>query len=175
MLDAAVPSPNTLPAEEAMLLLKEGLEPNDAPPPNAGEPPKEGGLPNTGALPKPPGFAGDEKDPKPWDATLPPPVLKVPLGFCSPKEACCPNPNVLAPLFPKRLLAPVCADCPNPPVETAVPNGFLLAASSLGLPPRPLKNPPPADEAAALAELEPNRLPPDDGCCCPNTLPLLGC
>lgn len=106
MLDAAVPSPNTLPAEEPMLLLKEGLEPNDAPPPNAGEPPKEGGLPNTGALPKPPGFAGEEKDPKPWDATLPPPVLKVPLGFCSPKEVC-PKPNVLAPLFPKRLLAPV--------------------------------------------------------------------
>lgn len=66
-------------------------------------------------------------------------------------------------------------DCPNPPVETAVPNGFLLAASSLGLPPRPLKNPPPADEPAVLAELEPNRLPPDDGCCCPNMLPLLDC
>lgn len=55
-----------------------------------------------------------------------------------------------------------------------VPNGFLLAASSLGLPPRPLKNPPAVDEPAVLVELEPNRLPPDDGCC-PNTLPLLGC
>lgn len=54
MLEAAVPSPNTLPAEEAMVLLKEGLVPNAAPPPNAGELPKEGGLPNTGALPKPP-------------------------------------------------------------------------------------------------------------------------
>lgn len=54
MLEAAVPSPNTLLAEEPMGLLKEGLEPNDAPPPNAGEPPKDGGLPNTGALPKPP-------------------------------------------------------------------------------------------------------------------------
>lgn len=55
-----------------------------------------------------------------------------------------------------------------------MPNGFLLAASSLGLPPRPLKNPPPAAEPAVLAEPEPNRLPPDDGCC-PNTLPLPDC
>lgn len=54
MLAAAVPSPNTLPAEDPMLLLNEGLEPNDAAPPNAGEPPKDGGLPNTGALPNPP-------------------------------------------------------------------------------------------------------------------------
>lgn len=105
MLEAAVPSPNTLPAEGPMALLKPGLEPNDAAAPNAGEPPKEGGLPNTGALPKPPGFVGVEKEPKPWDATLPAPVLKVPLGFCSPKDDC-PKPKVLAPLFPKRLLAP---------------------------------------------------------------------
>lgn len=54
MLEAAVPSPNTLPADELMLLLNEALEPKAAPPPNAGELPKEGGLPNTGALPKPP-------------------------------------------------------------------------------------------------------------------------
>lgn len=54
MLEAAVPSPNTFPAEEPMGLLKEGLVPNDAAPPNAGEPPKEGGLPKTGALPKAP-------------------------------------------------------------------------------------------------------------------------
>lgn len=46
-----------------------------------------------------------------------------------------------------------------------MPNGFLLAASSLGLPPRPEKNPPPAAEPAVLAEFEPNRVPPDDGCC----------
>lgn len=54
MLEAAVPSPNTLPPEEPMLLLKEAFEPKDAPVPNAGALPKEGGLPNTGALPKPP-------------------------------------------------------------------------------------------------------------------------
>lgn len=54
MLEAAVPSPNTFPAEEPMLLLKEAFVPNAAPPPNAGALPKEGGLPNTGALPKPP-------------------------------------------------------------------------------------------------------------------------
>lgn len=54
MLEAAVPSPNTLPVEEPMALLKEAFEPNDAVPPNAGELPKDGGLPNTGALPKPP-------------------------------------------------------------------------------------------------------------------------
>ena len=54
MLAAAVPSPNTLPAEEPMLLVNEGLEPNDAVAPNDGETPKAGGLPNTGALPKPP-------------------------------------------------------------------------------------------------------------------------
>lgn len=106
MLAAAVPSPNTLPAVEPMLLLKEGLAPNDAPPPNAGALPKEGGLPKTGALPKPPGFVGVEKEPNPWDATLPAPVLKVPLGFCSPNEVC-PKPKVLAPLFPNRLPLPV--------------------------------------------------------------------
>lgn len=54
MLEAAVPSPNTLPVEEPMVLLKEAFEPNDAVAPNAGELPKDGGLPNTGALPKPP-------------------------------------------------------------------------------------------------------------------------
>lgn len=54
MLEAAVPSPNTLLAGDAKALLKEGLEPNDAVLPNAGEPPKEGVLPNTGALAKPP-------------------------------------------------------------------------------------------------------------------------
>lgn len=54
MLEAAVPSPNTFPAEDPMGLLKEGFEPNDAVAPNAGEPPKEGGLPNTGAPLKPP-------------------------------------------------------------------------------------------------------------------------
>lgn len=42
------------------------------------------------------------ENPKPWDATLPPPELKVPIGFCSPKEAV-PNPKLLAPLFPKRV------------------------------------------------------------------------
>lgn len=173
MLEAAVPSPNTLPAEEPMAPLKEALEPNVAPPPNAGGLPKEGGLPKTGALPKPPALAGVEKEPNPWDATLPALVLKVPLGFCSPKEDC-PKPKVLAPLFPNRLLEAVCAGCPNPPVAAVVPNGFLLAASSLGLPPRPEKKPPPAAEAPVLAELEPNRLPPDEGCC-PNRLPPLGC
>lgn len=60
---------------------------------------------------------------------------------------------------------PVWVDCPKPPVGVVVPNGFLLAASSLGLPPRPLKNAAPAEEPAVLAELEPNRPPPDDGCC----------
>lgn len=54
MLEAAVPSPNTFPAEELMALLKAGLWPNDAVEPNAGELPKAGGLPNTGALPNPP-------------------------------------------------------------------------------------------------------------------------
>lgn len=52
-----------------------------------------------------PGFVGVEKEPNPWDATLPAPVVKVPPGFCSPKEAC-PKPKVLAPLGPNRLLAP---------------------------------------------------------------------
>lgn len=54
MLEAAVPSPNTLAVLEPMVLLKEALEPNDAVPPNAGELPKDGGLPKIGALPKPP-------------------------------------------------------------------------------------------------------------------------
>lgn len=62
--------------------------------------------------------------------------------------------------------------CPNPPAPGA-PNGFLLAASSLGFPPRPLKNPDP-DEA--FPAFEPNR-PPDGAwpktpaplACCPNT------
>lgn len=54
MLEAAVPSPNTLPVEEPIALLKAGVWPNDAVEPNAGELPKAGGLPNTGALPNPP-------------------------------------------------------------------------------------------------------------------------
>lgn len=54
MLEAAVPSPNTLPGEEPIALLKAGAWPNEAVEPNAGELPKAGGLPNTGALPKPP-------------------------------------------------------------------------------------------------------------------------
>lgn len=54
MLAAAVPSPNTLPAEEPMVLVKEGLAPNAAAAPNAGELPKDGGLPNTGAVPNAP-------------------------------------------------------------------------------------------------------------------------
>lgn len=41
--------------------------------------------------------------PKPWDATLPPPELNVPAGFCSPNEELVKLPNVLAPLFPNRL------------------------------------------------------------------------
>lgn len=53
MLAAAVPSPNTLLAVEPRVLLKEGLDPNDAAPPNAGVPPKDGGLPNTVLPPKP--------------------------------------------------------------------------------------------------------------------------
>lgn len=52
-----------------------------------------------------PDFVGVENEPKPCEATLPPPVLKVPAGFCSPKEDC-PKPKVLAPLFPNRLLEP---------------------------------------------------------------------
>lgn len=54
----------------------------------------------------------------------------------------------------------------------------MVAASSLGLPPRPLKKPPLlAAEPLVLAELEPNRLPLDDGCCCccPNKPPPLCC
>lgn len=172
MFAAAVPSPNTLPVEEVIGLLKPGLAPNDAVPPKAAEPPKDGGLPKTGALPKPPGFVGVEKEPKPCDATLPAPVLKVPLGFCSPKVEDWPKPKVFAPLFPKRLLVPGWVDCPNPTVEAVVPNGFLLAASSLAFPPRPLKNPP-EDGPTVLVELEPNKLLPDDGC--PNTLPLVDC
>lgn len=54
MLDAAVPSPNTLPPDDPNGLLKEVPAPNAAALPNAGELPKAGGLPNTGALPKPP-------------------------------------------------------------------------------------------------------------------------
>lgn len=52
-----------------------------------------------------PGFVGVEKEPNPWDATLPAPVVKVPLDFCSPKVDC-PKPKVLAPLFPNRVLVP---------------------------------------------------------------------
>lgn len=52
-----------------------------------------------------PVLAGLVKEPKPWAATLPTPVLKVPLGLGSPKEDV-PNPKVFAPLFPNRLLDP---------------------------------------------------------------------
>lgn len=55
-----------------------------------------------------------------------------------------------------------------------------MAASSLGLPPRPLKKPPPVEAAPLWPEPEPNR-PPPDGCCkkgslvCPKTPPPLAC
>lgn len=151
-----VPSPNTFPEEEPSGLLKEGAEPKPAVPPNAGDPPKVGGLPKTGALPKPAGLVGVENDPKPCAATDPEPELNEPLGFCSPNELP-PKLKPFAPLFPNRLDGPVLMGWPNPPAA-GVPNGFLLAASSLGFPPRPLKNPDP-DEAFPV--FDPNRLPPD--------------
>lgn len=61
-------------------------------------------MPASG-LDRSPGLEGEEKEPKPWEATLPAPVLNVPLGFCSPKVDW-PKPKVLAPLFPKRLVPP---------------------------------------------------------------------
>ena len=51
---------------------------------------------------------------------------------------------------PKRLVAGPDEACPN--AET--PKGFLVAASVLGVEPRPLKNPPPE------LELEPPKIPP---------------
>lgn len=47
---------------------------------------------------------------------------------------------------------------PKPPLAEL--NGFLLAASWLGFPPRPLKNPPPLPVLPA-----PNTLPLEDGGC----------
>lgn len=42
------------------------------------------------------------ENPKPWDATLPPPELKVPAGLCSPNDELAKPPNALAPLLPNR-------------------------------------------------------------------------
>lgn len=151
-----VPSPNTFPPEDPIGALKEGAEPNPADAPNAGDPPKVGGLPNTGALPKPAGLVGVLKEPKPCAATDPAPVLKDPLGFCSPNELL-EKLKAFAPLLPNRLAGPVLFCWPNPPAAGA-PNGFLLAASSLGFPPRPLKNPDPEE---AFPALEPNIPAPD--------------
>lgn len=163
VLAAAVPSPNTLPPVEPRGLVKAGAEPNAGTPPNPGDPPKVGGLPNTGAAPKPPVLFGVE-NPKPWDATLPPPELKVPAGFCSPKDELLNAPNVLAPLFPNRLEVFGVAVDPKPPLAEL--NGFLLAASWLGFPPRPLKKPPP------LAVFpDPNRPPLEVDDCWPKTDP----
>lgn len=54
-----------------------------------------------------PGLVGVPKEPNPCEATLPPPVVKVPLGFCSlAKDEDWPKLKALAPLFPNRLLAP---------------------------------------------------------------------
>lgn len=72
-LAAAVPSPNTLLAEELIGDRKLGTPPNAGDPPKDGPPPKAGGLPNTGAAPKlPAGFGGLEKEPNPCAATLDP-------------------------------------------------------------------------------------------------------
>lgn len=152
-LAAAVPSPNTLPPVEPRGLVKAGAEPNAGTPPNPGDPPKVGGLPNTGAAPKPPVLFGAE-NPKPCDATLPPPELKVPAGFCSPKDEPANPPKLLAPLFPNRLEVFGAAEDPKPPLVE--PNGFLLAASWLGFPPRPLKKPPPLPVFP-----DPNKPPPE--------------
>lgn len=164
-LAAAVPSPNTLPPVEPRGLVKAGAEPNAGTPPNPGDPPKVGGLPNTGAAPKPPVLFGVE-NPKPWDATLPPPELKVPVGFCSPNDELVKPPNVLAPLFPNRLEVFGVAVDPKPPLAEL--NGFLLAASWLGFPPRPLKKPPPRPVLP-----DPNTPPLDDGCWPKSVPPVL--
>ena len=55
---------------------------------------------------------------------------------------------------PKRLVAGLEGACPN----AEAPNGFLLAASVLGVEPRPLKNPPPE------LELAPPKIPPLELC-----------
>lgn len=162
-LAAAVPSPNTLPPVEPRGLVKAGAEPNAGTPPNPGDPPKVGGLPNTGAAPKPPVLFGAE-NPKPWDATLPPPALKVPVGFCSPNDELANPPNVLAPLFPNRLEVFGVVVDPKPPLAEL--KGFLLAASWLGFPPRPLKKPPPLPVFP-----DPNTLPLEEDGCWPKTVP----
>ena len=51
-------------------------------------------------------MVGLAKEPKPWEATLPAPALKVPLAFCSP--------NAVWPK-PKLLLAPPLPNRPAPP------------------------------------------------------------
>lgn len=104
------------------------------------------------------------ENPKPWDATLPPPELNVPVGFCSPKDELPNPPNVLAPLFPNRLEVFGVAVDPKPPLAEL--NGFLLAASWLGFPPRPLKKPPPL-----AAFPDPNTLPLEVDDCWPKTDP----
>lgn len=64
------------------------------------------------------------ENPKPWDATLPPPELKVPVGFCSPKVEV-PYPKVLAPLFPNKLevsgeMKNTCEDLSTPHVKASL-------------------------------------------------------
>lgn len=164
VLAAAVPSPNTLPPFEPSGLEKFGAEPNAGTPPNPGDPPNVGGLPNTGAAPNPPVLVGLEK-PNPCVATLPP-ALNVPVVFCSPNDVL-PNPKLFAPLLPKRLF--VFAELGDPKPVLDDPNGFLLAASWLGLPPRPLKKPPPV-----LLLLEP-KSPPLVEDACPKTFALPLC
>lgn len=166
VLAAAVPSPNTLPLVEPRGLEKPGAVPNVGAPPKPGDPPKVGGLPNTGAAPNPPVLLGLE-NPNPWEATLPP-ALNVPEDFCSPNVALPPKPNDLAPLLPNRLLALEALEEPNPVLEEL--KGFLLAASWLGLPPRPLKKPPPPPPLL----LVPNS-PPEEDEACPKTLELVFC
>lgn len=52
-----------------------------------------------------PVLAGVEKEPKPWAATEPAPVLKVPPGFWSTNEEA-PNWRDFAPLVPNKLAPP---------------------------------------------------------------------
>lgn len=70
-----------------------------------------------------PGLVGLAKEPKPWDATLPAPVLKVPPGFCSPNDDVWPKPKLLEPVLPNRPAPP--GGQRNPPQKTTVSHMYM--------------------------------------------------
>lgn len=128
----------------------DGLLPNLGGEPNDGEPPNTAEPPNVELLPKPEVFCGVVIPKALW--VVSPPLAPV---FACPPKPVLPNVELVvipapkelvlvgAPKVPVLLWPPNKLNCGLAFAKVVDPKIFLLALSSLGLLPSPLKNPPP--------------------------------